>query len=341
MISFLTKQTTNLFIAELLSSKSETASLKHGGDTSKSTPGAIRKKSLASKYRTATSSLISFLSKSTNVHYIRCIRPNDKPANVETGMNDRCFDPKHVSRQLECAGLVDVIKLSASFNGLNRKFSYMAFTHGFIPIFRRFRIDLPLNDEDDKENVNNNIDENRKDVQDCQVMKSQVKKLFKVLLIVSSEKDEFFFGRSKLFLSDKLLLFFRRLLALIQLDAGIKIQMSCKKFIGKRQDKLCSISDKRNEPDDVADTSHDVVQATEIEEEEEMPMVEKPESPKHVTPNIPFTIFIDGDIVSRRRIMCLQKGFRFHVRPNPLLQGAHLFNRNRHCSKHSITDCLD
>ncbi|TID30042.1 hypothetical protein CANINC_001411 [Pichia inconspicua] len=115
------KSTTNKFLSEILSN-SATEEPKQETKPGRKAPG---KETLGSKFKKSLVELMYTIN-SSNVHYIRCIKPNEDKKAWE-------FDPNMVLSQLRACGVLETIKISCA--GFPSKMTYPEFVDAFNVLF--------------------------------------------------------------------------------------------------------------------------------------------------------------------------------------------------------------
>lgn len=120
------KATTNEFLNEVLT-RSEKSVNNEEGKVAPPKPGrkAPAKETLGSKFKGSLIELMKTIN-SSNVHYIRCIKPNEQKLAWE-------FDPNMVLSQLRACGVLETIKISCA--GFPSKMTYPEFADSFNVLF--------------------------------------------------------------------------------------------------------------------------------------------------------------------------------------------------------------
>lgn len=170
------KNTNNAFLLEILSN-SAAEEPKQEAKPGRKSPG---KETLGSKFKKSLVELMNTIN-SSNVHYIRCIKPNEDKKAWE-------FDPNMVLSQLRACGVLETIKISCA--GFPSKMSYPEFVDAFNVLFdsvERAKIFKGgISEEKLKELTKSFLDETVKDERSYQIGKSKV--FFKAGILGNIEK---------------------------------------------------------------------------------------------------------------------------------------------------------
>ena len=119
------KQSTNGFLIEILNVNEKQASEEEASKTVKPGRKVPGKETLGSKFKGSLIELMKTIN-SSNVHYIRCIKPNEEKKAWE-------FDPNMVLSQLRACGVLETIKISCA--GFPSKMTYPEFAESFNVLF--------------------------------------------------------------------------------------------------------------------------------------------------------------------------------------------------------------
>jgi myosin V len=116
------KSSTSDFLVEVLSVNDKPEGVVEAPKPGRKAPG---KETLGSKFKGSLIELMTTIN-SSNVHYIRCIKPNEEKKAWE-------FDPNMVLSQLRACGVLETIKISCA--GFPSKMSYPEFAESFNVLF--------------------------------------------------------------------------------------------------------------------------------------------------------------------------------------------------------------
>lgn len=173
------KNSSNPFLIDILST-SEKA--EENAKPAEVKPGrkAPGKETLGSKFKGSLIDLMKTIN-SSNVHYIRCIKPNEEKNAWE-------FDPNMVLSQLRACGVLETIKISCA--GFPSKMSYPEFADAFNVLFesneRSKLLQGKTTEEDLKLATKNFLDHTIKDDHSFQIGKTKV--FFKAGILGNIEK---------------------------------------------------------------------------------------------------------------------------------------------------------
>lgn len=174
------KQSTNPFLVDIISTSEKEAleiASKKDVKPGRKAPG---KDTLGSKFKGSLVELMKTIN-SSNVHYIRCIKPNEEKKAWE-------FDPNMVLSQLRACGVLETIKISCA--GFPSKMSYPEFVESFNVLFdsnERCKLFKGQVDEEYFKTLTKNfMDQTIKDNHSFQIGKTKV--FFKAGILGNIEK---------------------------------------------------------------------------------------------------------------------------------------------------------
>ncbi|KAG0688901.1 Myosin type-2 heavy chain 1 [Pichia californica] len=173
------KTSTNSFLLDVLSTSDKQAEIANNVEVKPGRKGPA-KETLGSKFKGSLIDLMKTIN-SSNVHYIRCIKPNEEKKAWE-------FDPNMVLSQLRACGVLETIKISCA--GFPSKMSYPEFADSFNVLFEsedRYRLLQGRPTEDDMKNATQvYLDGTINDNHSFQIGKSKV--FFKAGILGNIEK---------------------------------------------------------------------------------------------------------------------------------------------------------
>ncbi|CCJ31284.1 unnamed protein product [Pneumocystis jirovecii] len=109
--------TTNSFVKEIISSFLASQEKESQNYSTKPTNALLKKPTLGTMFKSSLIDLMDTIN-STNVHYIRCIKPNDEKISWK-------FEPKLVLSQLRACGVLETIRISSA--GFPGRWSFQEF----------------------------------------------------------------------------------------------------------------------------------------------------------------------------------------------------------------------
>lgn len=197
-------QSTNELLIDVLATvttntPASTAKSKGSIASKKPTLGSIFKNSLIELMKTINS---------TNVHYIRCIKPNELKKPWQ-------FDDLMVLNQLRACGVLETIRISCA--GFPTRWTYLEFAD---------RYHILVSSKDWIQVMNSNSTENTKDINSLcdQILKSNL-----------SDKDKYQLGNTKIFFKAGMLAFFEKLRSDKLFASATLIQKNIKRYIVQKR----------------------------------------------------------------------------------------------------------